>query len=105
MRGLVLSLKEKEFVEAAQASGASSARIIIRHILPNIVGPIMVNTTLAVGAAIITESTLSFLGLRACSRRRRRGATCSPTRRATSAPPQAYLIYFPAWRSLLTVLA
>ena len=62
VRGQVLSLKEKEFVEAARAAGGSSARIIFRHILPNCIGPILVNATLAIAAAIITESTLSFLG-------------------------------------------
>ena len=62
VRGQVLSLKEKEFVEAARASGASSWRIIIRHILPNLVGAIMVNLTLSVAVAIVAESTLSFLG-------------------------------------------
>ena len=63
VRGLFLSLKEKEFVEAARASGASSARIMFRHILPNIIGPIVVNTTLVVAAAILLESALSYLGL------------------------------------------
>ena len=62
VRGQVLSLKEKEFVEAARASGASPTRIIVRHIVPNIIGSIMVNTTLGVAGAIIAESTLSFLG-------------------------------------------
>ena len=62
VRGEVLSLKEKEFVEAARASGASSRRIIFRHLIPNIIGPIMVNVTLYVALAIIAESTLSFLG-------------------------------------------
>ena len=52
----------KEYVDAAKASGASSFRIITRHMLPNIVGPIAVNTTLVVGYAILLESTLSFLG-------------------------------------------
>jgi peptide/nickel transport system permease protein len=62
VRGVVLSLKEKEFVEAARALGASDARIIGRHLLPNCVGPIVVNITLSVAAAILTESALSFLG-------------------------------------------
>ena len=62
VRGQVLSLREKEFVEAARASGASSWRIIVRHILPNIIGPIMVTPPWPWPAAIITESTLSFLG-------------------------------------------
>jgi peptide/nickel transport system permease protein len=62
VRGQVLSIKEKEFVEAARAAGGSSARIIVRHILPNCVGPIVVNATLGIAAAIVAESTLSFLG-------------------------------------------
>ena len=62
VRGLFLSLREKEFVEAAKAAGASDLRIITRHILPNCVGPIVVFTTLIVAAAILTEAALSFLG-------------------------------------------
>jgi peptide/nickel transport system permease protein len=62
VRGQVLSIKEKEFVEAARAAGGSSGRIIIRHILPNCIGPIVVNATLAIAFAIVAESTLSFLG-------------------------------------------
>ena len=62
VRGQVLSIKEKEFVEAAKAAGASSPRIVFRHILPNCIGPILVNATLSIAAAIVTESTLSFLG-------------------------------------------
>ena len=62
VRGNYLSLREKEFVEAAKASGASDARIIFRHILPNTLSPIIVNATLVVALAILLESTLSFLG-------------------------------------------
>jgi peptide/nickel transport system permease protein len=62
VRGLVLSLKEKEFVEAAKAMGASDWRIVSRHLLPNCIGPLIVAITLAVAAAILTESALSFLG-------------------------------------------
>jgi peptide/nickel transport system permease protein len=62
VRGSFLALREKEFVEAAKAMGASDWRIITRHILPNAIAPIVVNTTLAVGGAIIIESVLSFLG-------------------------------------------
>jgi len=62
VRGQFLSLKAKEFVEAAKMSGAKNLRIILRHILPNAASPIIVAATLRVGAAIITESTLSFLG-------------------------------------------
>jgi ABC-type dipeptide/oligopeptide/nickel transport system permease subunit len=62
VRGLFLSLREKEFVEAAKAAGAGDARIILRHILPNCVGPIVVFMTLIVAAAILVEAALSFLG-------------------------------------------
>jgi peptide/nickel transport system permease protein len=62
VRGLFLSLREKEFIEAAKAAGASDLRIITRHILPNCVGPIVVFTTLIVAAAILTEAFLSFVG-------------------------------------------
>ena len=62
VRGVFLSLREKEFVEAAKASGASDMRIIIRHILPNCVGPIVVTMTLIVATAILIEAALSFLG-------------------------------------------
>lgn len=62
VRGLFLSLREKEFVEAAKAAGASDIRIILRHILPNCVGPIVVFTTLVTAAAILTEAALSFIG-------------------------------------------
>ena len=62
VRGLFLSLREKEFVEAARAAGAGDRRIIMRHILPNCVGPIVVNATLVIAAAILVEAALSFLG-------------------------------------------
>jgi len=62
VRGVFLSLREKEYVEAAKAAGAGDARIMFRHILPNTLGPIIVNGTLAVATAIITEAALSFLG-------------------------------------------
>ena len=62
VRGEFLSLREKEFVEAARAMGASSGRIIFKHILPNSVGTIIVNATLTIAAAILLETALSFLG-------------------------------------------
>jgi ABC-type dipeptide/oligopeptide/nickel transport system permease subunit len=62
VRGNYLALREMEFVEAARASGASDARIIFRHMLPNTLGPIIVNATLVVALAILIEATLSFLG-------------------------------------------
>ena len=62
VRGIFLSLREKESVEAAKAAGAGDARIIVRHLLPNAVGPIIVSMTLIIAAAILIEAALSFLG-------------------------------------------
>jgi peptide/nickel transport system permease protein len=61
-RGIFLSLREKEYVEAAKAAGAGDARIMFRHILPNTLGPVIVNGTLTVATAILVEAALSFLG-------------------------------------------
>jgi ABC-type dipeptide/oligopeptide/nickel transport system permease subunit len=62
VRGVFLSLREKEYVEAAKAAGAGDMRIMFRHILPNTLGPIVVSGTLAVANAILIEAALSFLG-------------------------------------------
>lgn len=62
-RGEFLSLREKEFVEAARALGVGDRRIIFKHILPNLAGPIIVNATLTVSGAILIETALTFLGL------------------------------------------
>jgi peptide/nickel transport system permease protein len=63
VRAQFFSLREKEFVEAARALGASRFRLVVRHILPNAMGPVIVAATIDIAAAIIAESTLSFLGL------------------------------------------
>ena len=63
VRAQFFSLREKEFVEAARALGASRLRLVVRHILPNAMGPVIVAATIEVANAIIAESTLSFLGL------------------------------------------
>ncbi len=63
VRAQFLSLREKEFVEAARALGASQGRLVVRHILPNALGPVIVAASIDVAAAILAESTLSFLGL------------------------------------------
>jgi len=62
VRGVVLSLKEREFVEASRSVGASGPRIMFRHLIPNALGPIMVSLSLSVVGAILAESTLSFFG-------------------------------------------
>lgn len=63
VRGQTLSLKQKEFVEAARAAGLSGRQIILKHIVPNLLGPVVVYVTLTIPAIIIAESFLSFLGL------------------------------------------
>jgi len=63
VRGLVLSLRERPFVEAARAMGASPARIVIRHLLPNVLPPIIVLATLEMGSLLLVISGLNFLGL------------------------------------------
>ncbi|HET6239187.1 MAG TPA: ABC transporter permease [Acetobacteraceae bacterium] len=63
VRAQFFALREKEFVEAARALGASTFRLVVRHVLPNALGPVIVAGTIDVAAAIIAESTLSFLGL------------------------------------------
>lgn len=63
VRGEILSLKEREFIQAAVAIGASPGRIIIKHLIPNATGPVLVNATLGIASAILIESSLSFLGL------------------------------------------
>jgi oligopeptide transport system permease protein len=74
VRGQTLTLKNKEFVEAARAAGLGRTAIIARHIVPNLLGPVVVYVTLTIPAVILAESFLSFLGLGACSRRWRRWA-------------------------------
>ena len=63
VRASFLATKEKEFIEAARAIGANRSSLMLKHILPNVLSPIIVAATLGIGAAIITEATLSFLGL------------------------------------------
>ena len=63
VRAQVLSLKEQEFIQAAQGIGCSTSRIILRHLVPNTLAPILVSATLGIGSAILTESALSFLGI------------------------------------------
>ena len=104
VRGVFLSLREKEFIEAARASGAPPWRIITRHLLPNTIGPIVVNTTLVVGYAILTESTLSFLGFGIQPPSVSWGNMLAQSEGSVGTPT-AYLVYFPGLFILLTVLA
>lgn len=63
VRAQVLTLKERDFISAAKVMGAKDSRIIIKHLIPNAIGPVLVSATLGVGGAILTESALSFLGI------------------------------------------
>jgi len=63
VRGAVLSVKENQYVEAARAIGATNARIMLKHVLPNVLAPIIILASIALGVAILSEASLSFLGL------------------------------------------
>ena len=63
VRGQALTLRKREFVEAARAMGASNSRIILRHILPNLLSPVLVAITVDMAGVILAEATLSFLGI------------------------------------------
>ncbi len=103
VRSQVLSLREKEFIEAAKAAGASSNRIVIRHILPNMIGPMMVNATLSVAAAILAEATLSFLGFGVQPPKTSWGNMLSSAE-GTVGTSKVYLLYFPGLMLLLVVI-
>jgi peptide/nickel transport system permease protein len=103
VRGVFLSLKEKEFVEAARASGATNKRIIFYHILPNVTGPIVVNVTLLVAGAILTESALSFLGFGIQPPTPSWGNLLANAQSQIFTAP--WLIYFPGLFILVTVLS
>lgn len=102
VRGVILSLKEKEFVEAARASGASNKRIMFGHLVPNTMGPIIVNTTLAVVYAILTESVLSFLGFGIQPPVPTWGNLLDDAQGAMTIAP--WLVWFPGLAILITVL-
>jgi peptide/nickel transport system permease protein len=103
IRGLFLSLKEKEFVEAARSMGASNRRIIAYHILPNVLGPMIVIATLDVAAAILTESALSFLGFGVQLPTPTWGNLLNDSQNFIILAP--WLVYFPGLAILITVLA
>ncbi|WP_157252076.1 ABC transporter permease [Nonomuraea typhae] len=93
VRGVVLSLREKEYVEASRALGATDRWIIFRHLIPNALGPIIVNVTILVAAAILVETALSFLGLGVQPPDTSLGLLVSEADTAVSTRP--WLFYFP----------
>ncbi len=103
IRGMVISIKEKEYVLAARACGSNSLQIVIRHILPNILSPIIVLATLDMGSIILTISGLSFLGLGAQPPNPEWGAMLNDGRTYMQVAP--WLMYFPGLAILVTVMA
>jgi oligopeptide transport system permease protein len=103
VRSQVLSLREREFVLAARAAGASTGRLLMRHVLPNAVGPIVVYATLTVPAVMLEEAFLSFLGLGVQPPMASWGSLAAEGAAAMEAYP--WLILFPGVALSLTLLA
>jgi peptide/nickel transport system permease protein len=103
IRGQVLSLREKEFVEASKSLGASNKRIIFREVLPNLVAPIIVYTTLFIPANIILEASLSFLGVGVTPPQASWGSMLSDA--STIFASAWWYMLFPGLALVLTVLA
>jgi len=103
VRGTFLSLREREFIEAEHAIGASDARIILRHMIPNAIGSIVVNATLTVALAILVEAALSFLGLGIQPPQVSLGYLINQAEGDATVLP--YLFYFPAAFLIAIILA
>jgi oligopeptide transport system permease protein len=104
-RGMVLSYREKEFVEAARAVGASNRRIIFIHLLPNILGPLVVLETLAIPGYIFTEAFLSFIGLGVQPDTPSWGAMISEVRQRGGFFSNRYILLVPSVALVITTLA
>lgn len=102
-RGQLLSLKERDFVDAARALGAGDGHIICRHLLPNALGPLIVSVTFGIPHAIFTEATLSFLGLGIVPPNPSWGSMIQDGYQAIFAAP--HLVLFPAMAIGITLLA
>jgi peptide/nickel transport system permease protein len=103
VRGQVLAAREREFVEAARALGAGDLRIIIRHILPNIIQPVIVQAAIGMAGAILAEATMSFLGLGVPPPTASWGAMLNDGRAHLFDAP--HLVLFPALAVMLAVLS
>jgi peptide/nickel transport system permease protein len=103
VRGQVLAVREREFVEAARALGAGGAYIVIRHILPNIVQPVIVQAAIGMAGAVLAEATLSFLGLGVPPPAASWGSMLNSGRVHLFDAP--HLVLFPAFVVMLAVLA
>ncbi len=103
VRGQVLSLREQEFVLAAQTLGASTKRILLRHIIPNVMGPVMVALNMQIPAAIFNEAFLSFIGLGVSAPRASWGSLCNDALQGLYTYP--YQLFYPALAISITILA
>lgn len=103
MRGSVLSVRGQEFVEAAKAVGSSDLRIILRHIIPNCMGPLIVQSTLGVASAILSAAALSFIGLGIQPPVPEWGAMLSGARAYIR--DYSYMTLFPGLAVMITILA
>jgi peptide/nickel transport system permease protein len=103
IRGQVLAAREREFVEAARALGAGDLRIIVRHILPNIIQPVIVQAAIGMAGAILAEATMSFLGLGVPPPTASWGAMLNDGRAHLFDAP--HLVLFPALAVMLAVLS
>ena len=103
VRASIISIKDQEYVEAARVIGAGDFRIVLRHILPNITSPIIVQSTLNVGSSILSASWLSFLGLGILPPKPEWGNMLSEAREFIQYAP--HLLFAPGIAILLTVLA
>ena len=103
VRGQVLGAREREFVEAARALGASDLRVIVRHILPNIIQPVVVQSAIGMAGAILAEATMSFLGLGVPPPTASWGTMLNDGRAHLFDAP--HLVLFPALAVMLAVLS
>jgi peptide/nickel transport system permease protein len=103
VRGQVMAVKDREFVEAARALGASDLRILGRHILPNIVQPLIVQAAIGMATAVMAEATLSFLGLGVPPPAASWGSMLNDARSHLFDSP--HLVFFPAMAVMLCVLS
>jgi peptide/nickel transport system permease protein len=103
VRGQVMAVKEKEFVEAARALGASDLRVMGRHILPNILQPLIVQAAIGMAGAVLAEATLSFLGLGVPPPTASWGSMLNDARSHLFDSP--HLVFFPAMAVMLCVLS
>jgi len=103
VRGQVMAMKQREFVQAARSLGASDFRLMLHHILPNIIQPVLVQAAIGMAGAVLAEATLSFLGLGVQPPTATWGAMLNDARSHLFESP--YLVFFPAAAVALCVLA